>query len=157
MKHAIISDLLTNKMVKSDHSETEEGDMDKLQLSSDSVDATVPKKRPKVEDSEDETDLPAKKRQSSFGEWSKTFKNDNVKISDKNNIDEHDVTEERHTFSGLSPKNEESDINKKDKDIQDGKLMQENRSKEEETSAQDENSVTLSKSPDKIKEEERVI
>lgn len=145
-------------MVNSDHSETEEGDMDRLQLSSDSIDAISSKKRLRVEDSEDETDLPAKKRQSSFSEWSKMLENDNAKISDKNNIDERDVKEERRTFSGLSPKNEEnvqeeslseSDVDKKNKDLRDGRLKEENKSK----SAQDENSITLTKSPDKTEEE----
>ncbi|KAL0122434.1 hypothetical protein PUN28_007273 [Cardiocondyla obscurior] len=50
-------------MVKSEHSENEEDDMDRLHLSSDnSIDITLPKKRPRDINDGDEADSPAKKR-----------------------------------------------------------------------------------------------
>ncbi|XP_011631637.1 HIRA-interacting protein 3-like isoform X2 [Pogonomyrmex barbatus] len=65
--------------------------MDRLQLSSDSIDTAVSKKRSRIEDSENEGDLPAKKRQSFFqSERSKVLKQDNpiLQSSEEINIKE---------------------------------------------------------------------
>lgn len=75
-------------MVESDHSEIEE-DMDTLQLSSDSVDAPT-NKRQRVIDSEEEQDLPAKKRRNSSGEKLEVLKKNGTEvIPDKNGTDEN--------------------------------------------------------------------
>lgn len=120
-------------MVESDCSETEEGDMERLQLSSDSVDTIPPKKRLRVENSEDEVDLPATKRQSSVSEQSRMMKNDNAGTnSNKDNTDGFDVEKERYT---LCPENKqtvqeifqsEPDMDKENKEKRNRKLKQEN-------------------------------
>ncbi|XP_071572310.1 uncharacterized protein [Temnothorax nylanderi] len=150
-------------MVESDHSETEEGDMDKLQLSSDSIDGILPRKRLRVENSEDDTELPAKKRQSSsFDEQSRMIKDDNAEIiSDKNNIDECNVKKERYT---LCPENEqtvqaislnqsESDTDGETKEKRDDKLKRENGNE----SPLDENNIAPNNSPGEINVKKEII
>lgn len=137
-------------MVESDRSETEEGDMDRLQLSSDSVDIILPKKRLRVEDSENEIDLPAKKRQNS-GEQSRMVKNDNTEnISDKNNINGCNIEEERYI---LCPENEQmvremcdSNMDRENKEEQDDSLKQETKSK----SPPNETNIVLNDFPEEI-------
>lgn len=115
-------------MTDSDH---EEGDMDKLELSSDSTDI-ITKKRLREEDSEDETkNLCTKKQRNSSGEQSEILKIENPKInSDKNNTDEYNIKEEKHTICSKSEQNvhekflPESDM-KEDKEKQDNKLIKE--------------------------------
>lgn len=138
-------------MIESDHSETEEGDMERLQLSSDSIDIDTSSKRKRLraDDSEDETNLPAKKRQSSFSERSKILKNDNVEtILDQNNTDGCNIKEE----STLCPKNEqnvqklslsESNVDEECEKKQDSVLKQENGNK----SPLDENNIAMNKNP----------
>lgn len=84
---------LSLKMAESDH---EEGDMEKLELSSDSQMDIITKKRPRVEDSEDEArNSPVKKQRNSSDEQSEILKEDNAEtILDKNGTDEHDTKEE---------------------------------------------------------------
>lgn len=147
----------TGKMVDSDRSETEEGDMERPQLSSDSVTAVLPKKRLRVENSEDETDLPAKKWQSSFNERSQMLKTDNTEtISNKNNTNRCDVKEKRYI---LGPENEqniqeisESDTYRKNKDEQDDSLKQESENK-----SALENNIALDKSPGEINIKEEIV
>lgn len=147
----------TGKMVDSDRSETEEGDMERPQLSSDSVTAVLPKKRLRVENSEDETDLPAKKWQSSFNERSQMLKTDNTEtISNKNNTNRCDVKEKRYI---LGPENEqniqeisESDMYRKNKDEQDDSLKQESENK-----SAPENNIALDKSPGEINIKEEIV
>ncbi|XP_024885722.1 nucleolar protein dnt1-like isoform X1 [Temnothorax curvispinosus] len=140
-------------MVGSDHSETEEGDMDKLQLSSDSIDGILPRKRLRVENSEDDAELPAKKRQiSSFDEQSIMIKDDNAEIiSDKNNIDECNVKKEKYT---LCPENEqtvqatslnksESDTDRENKEKRGDNVKRDNGNE----SPLDENNIALNNSP----------
>lgn len=105
-------------MVEPDRSEIEEEDMEKLQLSSDSIDMIPPRKRLRVEASEDETDLPVKKRQGSFDERPRV-KTDNAEtVLDKTNIDERTVREEG---SAVCPENEQTvQENQEDKEKQDG-------------------------------------
>lgn len=83
-------------MVESDLSEIEEEEMDRLHVSSDSIDMIPPRKRLRVEASEDETDLPVKKRQGSFDERSRVpvETDDTETVPDKNNVDERMVKEE---------------------------------------------------------------
>lgn len=113
-------------MTDSDH---EEGDMDKLELSSDSTDIMT-KKRSREEDSEDETkNLSTKKQRNSFGEQSGIVKKENIN-SDKNNINEYNIKEEKHTIYSKSEQNvqekflPESNM-KEDKEKQDNKLIKE--------------------------------
>jgi len=142
-------------MVESDRSETEDGDMDRLQLSSDSIDSVLPKKRLRVEDSEDEIDLPVKRQRNSFDERSKMLKNDNTEIvSEKNDTDRYNVKEKDCT---LCPENEqniqeisESDTNKKK---QDSRMKQENKNK----SILDENNIAPNKSPGETNIKEEVV
>lgn len=89
------------KMADSDH---EEGDMDKLELSSDS-DIIMTKKRPREEDSaEDEANnLSTKKQRNSFDEQTEILKKDNTEIiSDKNGTNEYNVKGEKHTIHSES-------------------------------------------------------
>ncbi|XP_077278136.1 uncharacterized protein LOC143906155 [Temnothorax americanus] len=150
-------------MVGSDHSETEEGDMDKLQLSSDSTDGVLPRKRLRVENSEDDAELPAKKQQiSSFGEQSRMIKDDNAEIiSDKNNMDECNVKKEKYT---LCPENEqtvqptslnqsESDTDGENKEIRGDKLKRDNGNE----SPLDENNIALNDSPGDINVKKEII
>lgn len=148
-------------MIESDRSETDEGNMDRLQPSSDSIDIISPKKkRLRVDDSEDEINLPAKKRQSSFNERSKILKNDNAEtISDQNNTDECKVKEERYT---LYPKNKQnvqklslSELNMDEEyeEKQDGRLKQKNGNK----SPLDENNIAMNKHLVKINIKEEIV
>jgi len=128
-------------MAESDRSETEDGDMDRLQLSSDSIDSVLPKKRLRVEDSEDEIDLPVKRQRNSLDERSKVLKNDNTEIVSEKNTDRYNDKKEDCT---LCPENEqkiqeisESDMNKKK---QDNGVKQEN-----EKSIPDENNIAPNK------------
>lgn len=115
-------------MTDSDH---EEADMDKLELSSDSTDI-ITKKRLREEDSEDETKNVCTKKQRNFsGEQSEILKVENPKInSDKNNTDEYNIKEEKHTIFSKSQQNvhekflSESNM-KEDKEKQDNKLIKE--------------------------------
>jgi len=142
-------------MIESDRSETEDGDMDRLQLSSDSIDSVLPKKRLRVEDSEDEIDLPVKRQRNSLGERSKMLKNDNIEIVSEKNTDRYNVKEEGCT---LCPENEqsiqkisESDMNKKKQD--DG-VKQENENK----SILDENNFFApNKNPEETNIKEEVV
>lgn len=160
MKRVIISDHYY-KMVESDRSEAEKEDMDRLQLSSDSIEDTVlPKKRLRVEDSENETNLPARKRQISFSEQSRMVKNDNAEtMSDKDNINGCNVKEERYI---LCPENEQTvqeislsklNVDRENKEKQDGKLNQET-TKE---SSLDENNVTLNNIPGEINVKKEIV
>lgn len=146
MKRVIVSDHCY-KMVRSDRSESDEGDLDELRLSSESTDAT-PKKRLRAEDSEDETDLPAKKRQNTFNERSKVLDDNAETISDKDNTDGCDVKEKKYT---LCPENEqketsptESDVDGENKEKQSCELKQENNDE----TALDGNNVALNKNPE---------
>lgn len=148
MKRAIVSDRCY-KMVRSDRSESDEGDLDGLHLSSESTDAS-PKKRLRAEDSEDETDLPAKKRQNAFNERSKVLDDNAEAISDKDNTDGCDVKEKKYT---LCPENEqketsptESDVDGENKEKQSCELKQENNDE----TALDGNNVALNKNPEEI-------
>lgn len=155
-KCAIISDCYY-KMVESDRSETEERDMDRLQLSSDSTDATPPKKRLRVEDSENETDLPAKKRQSSFSEQSRMVKNDDAEIiSNKNNINECNVEEERyalHLENEQTAEMSESNMDRENKEKQDGRLKQETRN----DSPPNKNNVALNDIPGEMNVQKEIV
>lgn len=125
------------KMMESNRSESEEGDgMDELQLSSDSIDTMLPKKRLRVEDSEDEAQLPANKRQSFSSERSKMIKNDNSETaSDKNNIDGCDVKEQRYT---LCPENEQM--------VEKVSLLESNVDRENEEKRENGNKICLNES-----------
>lgn len=118
-------------MVEPDRSEIEEEDMDKLQLSSDSIDMIPPRKRLRVEASEDETDLPVKKRQGSFDERSRinTVRTDDAEtVLDKTNTDNEYSTmkEEGSAFDVVCPENEQTareetaDQDRETKEKQDG-------------------------------------
>ncbi|KAL6420117.1 hypothetical protein ACFW04_014078 [Cataglyphis niger] len=91
-------------MADSDH---EEGDIDKLELSSDS-DTIMTKKRPREEDSaEDEANNLSKKQRNSFDEQTEILKKNNTKTisSDKNGTDEYNVKGEKHTIHSGSEQN----------------------------------------------------
>lgn len=145
-------------MVESDRSETEEGDMNRLQLSSDSIDTVPSRKRLRVEDSENETDLPAKKQQSSFGEQSRMVKNDDAEtILDKNNINGCNAEEERYI---LCPENEqtiremsESNMDGENKEKQDGKSKREIRNE----SPPNENNVVPKDIPGEINVRKEIV
>ncbi|XP_018363421.1 PREDICTED: HIRA-interacting protein 3-like isoform X1 [Trachymyrmex cornetzi] len=134
------------KMIESDHSEIEGEDMDRLQLSSTSVDDT-PKKRPR--DSEDEIDL-SKKRQCLFNERSEILESDNSEtVSEENNTERCHMKLERYKLYRENRQSvqevslSESDMDGKNKEKQGGNLKQEN---ERET----ENNITLNKNPGEI-------
>ncbi|XP_011874810.1 PREDICTED: HIRA-interacting protein 3-like [Vollenhovia emeryi] len=106
-------------MVDSDCNESEEGVMDRLQLSSDSL-ADKPKERSLTDNSEDETDSPAKKRPDV---QSQVAESDGAEFSNKNNVKEKGYS--------LCPKNKqaaqevshsESDENGKGKEKECGQL-----------------------------------
>jgi len=142
-------------MVESDRSETENGDMDRLQLSSDSIDSVLSKKKLRVEDSEDEIDLPVKRQRNSFGERSKMLKNDNTEIvSEKNNTDKYNVKEDDSTLCVENEQNiqeiSESDMNKKK---QHSRVKQENENK----SILDENNIAPSKSLGETNIKEEIV
>lgn len=146
MKCTIVSDHCY-KMVRSDRSESDEGDLDGLRLSSDSTDIT-PKKRLRAEGSEDETDLPAKKRQNTFNERSKVLDDNAEAVSDKDNTDGCDMKEKKYT---QRPENEqketsptESDVDGETKEKQSCELKQESN---DETTL-DGNNVALNKNPE---------
>ncbi|XP_070171977.1 HIRA-interacting protein 3 [Polyergus mexicanus] len=89
-------------------SEHEEADMDKLELSSDSADIIMTKKRPREEDSaEDEANnLSTKKQRNFFDEQIEISKEGNTEtISDKNDTGEYNVKEEKHTIYSESEQN----------------------------------------------------
>ncbi|KAG5316828.1 HIRP3 protein, partial [Acromyrmex insinuator] len=141
------------KMIESDHSEIEAEDMDKLQLSSTSVDNTS-KKRPR--DSEDEIDL-SKKRQCSFNEQSEILESDNSKtISEKNNSERCYVKVERYKLYQEKQQSvqevslSESDMDGKNKEKQGDNSKQEN---ERET----ENNITLNKNSEEINIKEKIV
>ncbi|KAG5320128.1 HIRP3 protein, partial [Pseudoatta argentina] len=141
------------KMIESDHSEIEAEDMDKLQLSSTSIDDTS-KKRPR--DSEDEIDL-SKKRQCSFNERSEILESDNSKtISEKNNSERCYVKVERYKLYRENQQSvqevslSESDMDGKNKEKQGDNLKQEN---ERET----ENNITLNKNSGEINIKEEIV
>ncbi|KMQ88266.1 hira-interacting protein 3, partial [Lasius niger] len=116
--------------------DSEEGDMDKLELSSDSTDIIITKKRPRMEDSEDEANNSSTKKQrnSSNDEQSEILKKDNAEaVSGKNGTNEYDVKEEKHTIYSESEQNvhekflSEPNMDKEDKEKQDNKpIKQEN-------------------------------
>lgn len=116
--------------------DSEEGDMDKLELSSDSTDIIITKKRPRMEDSEDEANNSSTKKQrnSSNDEQSEILKKDNAEaVSGKNDTNEYDVKEEKHTIYSESEQNvhekflSEPNMDKEDKEKQDNKpIKQEN-------------------------------
>ncbi|KAG5331145.1 HIRP3 protein, partial [Acromyrmex charruanus] len=140
-------------MIESDHSEIEAEDMDKLQLSSTSIDDTS-KKRPR--DSEDEIDL-SKKRQCSFNERSEILESDNSKtISEKNNSERCYVKVERYKLYRENQQSvqevslSESDMDGKNKEKQGDNLKQEN---ERET----ENNITLNKNSGEINIKEEIV
>lgn len=147
-------------MLEPDRSETDDVDMDSLQLSSDSNDSISSKKKSlRVDDSEDETNLPAKKRQSSFSERSKIFKNDNVEtISDQNNTDGCKVKEKRYRLCQKNKQNvqklslSELNMDEEYEEKQDGKLKKENGNK----SSLDENNTAMNKNPAETNKEEIV-
>lgn len=101
-------------MVDSDH---EEGEMDKLEISSDSTDIIITKKRPRMEDSEDEAkNLPTKKKHNFSNEQSEILKEDNTEtVSHKNNTDQYDIKKEPQTVYSESEQNE-SNTDKKDEE-----------------------------------------
>jgi len=141
-------------MVESDHSEIEDGDMDRLQLSSDSVDSVFPKKRLRVEDSEDEIDLPVKRQRNSFDKRSKMLKNDNTEIALEKNTDRYNTKEEDCTLYRENEQNiqgiSESDMNKKK---QDNGVKQENENK----SILDENNIAPNKNPEEADIKDEIV
>jgi len=139
-------------MIESDHSEIEAEDMDRLQLSSTSIDDTS-KKRPR----EDEIDL-SKKRQCLFNEQSEEIlESDNSKtISEKNNIERCYVKVEKYKLYQENQQSVqevslfESDMDGKKKEKQGDNLKQKN---ERET----ENNITLNKNSGEISIKEEIV
>ena len=141
-------------MIESDHSEIEAEDMDRLQLSSTSVDDTS-KKRPR--DSEDEIDL-SKKRQCLFNEQSEEIlESDNSEIiSEKNNIERCYVKVEKYKLYQENQQSvqeislSESDMDGKKKEKQGDNLKQKNERKTE-------NNITLNKNSGEISIKEEIV
>ncbi|XP_011163085.1 cylicin-1 isoform X2 [Solenopsis invicta] len=131
--------------------------MDRLQLSSDSVDTVLPKKRLRVEDSEDDTDLPAKKRQSLFNEQLKILQNDDSETLDKNDTNACNVKEEKTILYPEKEQNvqeiflSDSNMGKKNKDKQDAK--QENGNE----ILLNENNIVLNKNPGEINIKKEIV
>ncbi|XP_018052970.1 PREDICTED: HIRA-interacting protein 3-like [Atta colombica] len=141
-------------MIESDHSEIEAEDMDRLQLSSTSVDDSS-KKRPR--DSEDEIDL-SKKRQCLFNEQSEEIlESENSEIiSEKNNIERCYVKVEKYKLYQENQQSvqeislSESDTDGKKKEKQGDNLKQKNERKTE-------NNITLNKNSGEISIKEEIV
>ncbi|EFN77379.1 chromatin modification-related protein EAF7 [Harpegnathos saltator] len=139
-------------MVNSDHSEVEEDDMDKLELS-DSIKLTTTKRSRIDSGDEDGQDTPAKKRRCSFSKESGMSETNNTEIaSDKNGIDKNIKKEETDT---VSPENkpdqdEKSDSNIKNEEDQGNKLMSTQVKKED--LIEDKNNSTMDESVIKVEE-----
>lgn len=150
-------------MVKSDHSEAEDGgDMSPLEMSSDSME-TITKKRPRPIDFEnqDEQDLPAKKRQSSFSEKSDILKQDNAEvITDKNGTDKYNMKKEKYTENLDEKSLSDSNIdNENERKQEDNLLKQKNEYEsplDKDNSIMDESSIEK-KVKEKIEENKVII
>lgn len=145
-------------MIKSDHSE-DDGNMDKLELSSESIDFTIKKKRPRIEENIDElelsdsTDSAIKRKkpkmgdyidetkdlsstqQSCFSEQAKILKESDEVILDKNSIDDNDIKEKKHIIYSENGQNEhgtflcESNVDMKEEKQLKNSENQENKNK----------------------------
>ncbi|XP_067210166.1 uncharacterized protein DDB_G0286299 isoform X2 [Linepithema humile] len=113
-------------MVESDRSEADEGSMDTLELSSDSIDSAIKKKRPRMEENVDKSELsldsmdfPIKKKSKMedcvdeakdlSSKRSEILKENNDEaISDKNSTDEYNTKKEKHIIHSENGQNETS-------------------------------------------------
>lgn len=151
----IFQNLTVLNMVDSDHSEVEEENMDKLELSTDSMKVTT-NKRLHIDSDQEEQVEPAKKRRLFSSKESETLEKKSTEfISDKNGIDKNNVKEEKTTISENG-----SELN--EKSLSDSNIKKTNEEEQEniktknekESPVKDENNATADESPAKIKEDE---